>query len=66
MGAAEARVTDWHPAERPRSVCETLQGRIVALVRAGTCPQVAAAARRDYRRTDYGRQLGGRLALMLA
>ena len=44
VGVAEARVTDWLPAERPRSARETLQGRIVALVRAGTCPEVAAAA----------------------
>jgi transposase len=36
-------VTDWLPAERPRSVRETLQGRIVALVRGGTYPHVAAA-----------------------
>ena len=43
--------TDWLPAERPRSARETLQGRIVALVRAGTCPQVAAAAVGVNRRT---------------
>jgi hypothetical protein len=42
--AAEARVNDWLPAERPRSARETLQGRIVALVRAGAYPDVAAAA----------------------
>jgi hypothetical protein len=51
VGAAEARVTDWLPAERPRSARETLQGRIVALVRTGTCPQVAAAAVGVNRRT---------------
>jgi hypothetical protein len=32
------------PAERPRSLREMLQGRIVALVRGGTYPDVAAAA----------------------
>jgi hypothetical protein len=51
VGVAEARVTDGLPAERPRSARETLQGRIVALVRAGTCPQVAAAAVGVNRRT---------------
>jgi hypothetical protein len=31
------------PAERPHSLREMLQGRIVALVRGGTSPEVAAA-----------------------